>query len=147
MSMNRRHFLTASGLLLTSWTPLACSQNDEDNSTVTVYTWWTGSEAAALASLAADFTKRNPHIKYVNQAVGGGSGERAKAELAPRLKAGNPPDTFQGHAGAELSDYIKADQLEDISFLYIEEEGWKQAFPDNLRMLLRQGGSMYSMRT
>ena len=39
----------------------------------------------------------------------------AKQVLASRLQQNDPPDTFQAHAGAELSDYINAGQVEDLS--------------------------------
>ena len=50
--------------------------------------------------------------------MAGGAGTNAKAVLAQRLAAHKPPDSFQGHAGAELRDYIKAGQVEPIDFIY-----------------------------
>ena len=53
--------------------------------------------------------------QFVNGAVAGGAGSNAKTVLAPRLTQSDPPDTFQAHAGAELTDYINAGQVEDLS--------------------------------
>ena len=89
-----------------------------------IFTWWTGGgEAAGLAGMTTEFTKQNPDIKFENATVAGGAGVNAKAVLVSRMKAGNPPDTFQAHAGQELSSYVKAGQVEDLSFLY-KSEGW-----------------------
>ena len=56
-----------------------------------------------------------PDIEFINASVAGGAGSNAKAALAARLDAANPPDTFQAHAGAELTDYIEAGQLQDLT--------------------------------
>jgi len=78
-----------------------------------IFTWWaSGGEAAGLAGMTTEFTKQNPDTTFVNASVAGAAGVNAKGVLVSRMKAGNPPDTFQAHAGAELSTYVKAKQLE-----------------------------------
>src|SRR5690606_32424914 len=54
------------------------------------------------------------------------------------------PDTFQGHAGEELKDYIEAGQLEDVSDLY-EEFGLTDVFPQDLIDLVTVDGAIYSI--
>ena len=84
-----------------------------------VFSWWTGGgEAAGLTKLIAIWNKTNTSCQFKNETVAGGAGSNAKAVLAQRLSAKNPPDSFQGHAGKELLDYIKAGQVEPIDFIY-----------------------------
>lgn len=82
----------------------------------------------------------------MNAAVAGGGGSQAKQKLAADLAAQNPPDTFQAHAGAELTDYIDAMQIEDVSGLY-DEYDLREAFPDTLVDRLTVDGKIYSVPT
>lgn len=112
---------------------------------VEVFTWWaSGSEKVGLDALVEVFGQQYPDIEFINASVAGGAGSNAKAALASRLEAGNPPDTFQAHAGAELTDYIKAGQLQDLSGLY-KELGLNDAFPASLLERLTVDGKIYSV--
>ncbi len=114
-------------------------------SEVEVFTWWAaGSELTGLEALEEVFAEQHPDTKFINGAVAGGAGSAAKDLLQTRLQSGNPPDTFQAHAGMELKDYIDAGQLEDVSDLY-EEFGLTDAFPDDLIDLLTVDGAIYSI--
>ena len=90
------------------------------------------------------FDVQNPDVTFVNGAVAGGAGSAAKDLLQSRLQAGDPPDTFQAHAGAELTDYINAGQVEDVSALY-DEFGLRDAFPADLVERLTVDGKIYSI--
>ncbi|NHC46138.1 ABC transporter substrate-binding protein [Motilibacter aurantiacus] len=117
----------------------------EASGEVEVFTWWTeGGEKAGLDGLVKVFGEKYPNLKFVNGAVAGGAGSNAKAVLASRLQTQDPPDTFQGHAGGELSDYIKAGQLEDLSDLY-QSEGWSDIFPKTLIDAITYDGKLYSV--
>src|SRR5699024_8138827 len=112
---------------------------------VEVFTWWAaGTEKDALEALVEVFDEQHPDIEFVNGAVARGAGSAAKDLLQTRLQAGEPPDTFQAHAGMELQDYINAGQIEDISDLY-DEFGLRDAFPDQLIDLLTVEGAIYSI--
>lgn len=112
---------------------------------VEVFTWWAeGSEKAGLDALVSVFDEQQPDYTFVNGAVAGGAGSAAKDLLQTRLQANDPPDTFQAHAGAELTDYIDAAQIEDISDLY-DEFGVTDVFPQDLVDLLTVDGKIYSM--
>ena len=112
---------------------------------IEVFSWWTGpGEADGLKAMVADFTQKNPNIQFVNAAVAGGAGTNAKAVLASRLQAGDPPDSFQGHAGQELLDYIKAGQIEPLNFLY-QQEGLNNVFPQQLIDQITYQGNIYSV--
>jgi glucose/mannose transport system substrate-binding protein len=117
----------------------ACSEGANDSGAggqgenkVEVFSWWTGpGEEDGLNALVADFRQKNPEIEFINAAVSGGAGTNAKAILANRLQANDPPDSYQRHAGLELQDDIKAGKVEDVTYLY-DREGWKDIFPEGL---------------
>ena len=63
----------------------------------------------------------------------------ARAVLKTRTLGGEPPDTFQVHAGQELvGTWVVAGRMGDLSDLYAKE-GWKSAFPEGLLRLLPEG--------
>ena len=150
--MCRRSFLLLSGSGLAGDRGLAAcgsggsgSDGGGGGSDVEVFTWWAqGSEKAGLDALMEQFEKDYPDLTFVNGSVAGGAGSAAKDMLQSRLQAGDPPDTFQAHAGLELADYIDAGQLEDVSSLY-EEYGLTEAFPDDLVQLLTVEDEIYSV--
>jgi glucose/mannose transport system substrate-binding protein len=112
---------------------------------VEVFTWWAqGSEKAGLDALVGVFNEQHPDVEFINGAVAGGAGSAAKDMLQSRLQAGDPPDTFQAHAGQELTDYINAGQLEDVSDLY-DEFGLTDVFPQDLIDLLTVEDAIYSV--
>lgn len=117
----------------------------EGGSQVEVFTWWaSGSEKVGLDALVKVFNEQYPDVEFVNAAVAGGAGSNAKAALASRLEANDPPDSFQAHAGAELTDYIEAGQLQDLSGFY-DEAGLRDVFPASLIERLTVDGKIYSV--
>jgi len=113
---------------------------------VEVFSWWTGGgEAAGLDEMIKIFASTDPDIEFVNSAVAGGAGTNARAVLASRLQANDPPDSWQGHAGQELiGTYVAADQIEPLNFLY-DQEGWLDVMPDTLIPLISNDGNIYSV--
>ena len=110
-----------------------------------IFTWWaSGGEAAGLEGMTTEFVNQNPDTTFVNASVAGAAGVNAKGVLVSRMAAGNPPDTFQAHAGAELSSYVRAGQLEDLTSLY-KSEGWDKVFPAGLIKTLTTKGKIYSV--
>ncbi|MEN8234785.1 MAG: ABC transporter substrate-binding protein [Actinomycetota bacterium] len=141
----------------------ACGSDSDDTTTTTaggtddttapaeagqveVFSWWTGGgEAAGLDAMIAIFGETDPDIEFVNSAVAGGAGTNARAVLASRLQAGDPPDSWQGHAGQELiGTYVAADQIEPLNFLY-DQEGWLDVMPETLIPLISKDGNIYSV--
>ncbi|QKG20854.1 ABC transporter substrate-binding protein [Actinomadura verrucosospora] len=121
------------------------SKGNNDKSQVEVFSWWTGpGEADGLAAMKADFEKKNPGTKFVNAAIAGGSGTQAQAVLASRLQNRKPPDSFQGHAGAELLDYIKAGQIEPLDSFY-DQNNLKSVYPQQLLQQISYKGHIYSV--
>jgi glucose/mannose transport system substrate-binding protein len=116
-----------------------------DASKVEVMSWWVGpGEEDGLNAMIALFKQQNPSIEFVNSGVAGGAGTTAKAQLATRLAANNPPDSYQRHAGKELAADIKAGDVEDLSALY-DSQGWRNVFPAGLVQAITDNGKIYSV--
>ncbi|CAG0969310.1 Multiple sugar-binding periplasmic receptor ChvE [Anaerolineae bacterium] len=113
---------------------------------VEVFSWWTGGgEAAGLEAMMGVFSAQYPNIEFINAAVAGGAGTNARAVLATRLQAGDPPDSWQGHAGQELiGTYVAGKQIEPLNDLY-ESEGWLKVMPETLIPLISNDGNIYSV--
>ncbi|WP_346048678.1 ABC transporter substrate-binding protein [Actinomadura chokoriensis] len=136
--------VAVTGLLVAT----GCGGGDESGSKshkVEVFSWWTGpGEADGLAAMVDDFKSGNPGVEFVNASIAGGSGTQAKAVLASRLQNNEPPDSFQGHAGAELLDYIKAGQLEPLDSFY-GQNGLRSVYPRQLLDQITYQGHIYSV--
>jgi len=113
---------------------------------VEVFSWWTGGgEAAGLEAMMVVFNAKNPNVEFINAAVAGGAGTNARAVLATRLQAGDPPDSWQGHAGQELiGTYVAGKQIQPLNDLY-ESEGWLAVMPKTLIPLISDNGNIYSV--
>ncbi|WP_279019995.1 ABC transporter substrate-binding protein [Mobiluncus mulieris] len=112
---------------------------------VGVTTWWSaGSEKDGFEALSKVFKEQHPDITLKNLATSGGGGTNAKQKLAADLAAKNPPDTYQSHAGAELSADIASGYVEDVSSLY-DEFKLREAFPKSLIDRLTVDGKIYSV--
>lgn len=122
------------------------SGSPEDETAVEVFSWWTaGGEAEGLAAMIEIFDQEYPEYELVNAAVAGGAGTAARAVLASRLAAGDPPSSWQGHAGQELiGTYVAANQLEPLNFLF-EEEGWLDVLPEAIIPQISHDGNIYSV--
>lgn len=113
---------------------------------VEIFSWWTaGGEADGLAAMQVVFEAQYPELTFVNAAVAGGAGTNARAVLATRLSAGDPPSSWQGHAGQELiGTYVAAGQLEPLNDLF-DANGWLEVLPETLVPLISQDGNIYSV--
>jgi glucose/mannose transport system substrate-binding protein len=114
---------------------------------VEIFSWWTGAgEEAGLLALIDMFQEQHPEYEVVNSAVAGGAGVDARAVLTTRMQAGDPPSTFQIHAGRALLDtWVAADAMEPLNFLY-DDEGWWDVFPQTLIDLTSdEDGNIYSV--
>lgn len=112
---------------------------------VEVYSWWTGpGEEDGLRAMTQDFQQRYPGVRLVNAAVSGGAGSNAKAILAGRLLANDPPDSYQRHVGLELADDVRSGKVQDISALY-QQQGWTKVLPRGLLDKLTVNDKIYSV--
>lgn len=110
-----------------------------------IFSWWAGDEGPALEALIARYSEINPDVEVINATVTGGSGVNAKAVLKTRMLGGDPPDSFQVHAGQELiGTWVVADRMEDLTPLF-EEQGWMEAFPQGLLDLISTDEGIWSV--
>lgn len=110
-----------------------------------IFSWWAGDEGPALQALIDLYTQKYPGVEVVNATVTGGSGVNAKAVLKTRMLGGNPPDSFQVHAGQELiGTWVAADRMVDLTPLF-KEEGLMEAFPAGLIKLIGTDKGIWSM--
>ena len=110
-----------------------------------IFSWWAGDEGPALKALIDRYNAQNAQIQVINSTVTGGSGVNARAVLKTRMLGGDPPDSFQVHAGQELiGTWVVASRMEDLSGLFASE-GWKTSFPPGLIALLSAKGGIWSV--
>jgi glucose/mannose transport system substrate-binding protein len=110
-----------------------------------VASWWTaGGEAEGLAALFEIYKREAPDVQIVNATIAGGAGFVFRAVIKPRIIAGNPPDTFQLHAGLEVEGYEPEKYLKPLDDLYALE-GWDKVFPKDLLDLLRYKGHYWGV--
>lgn len=110
-----------------------------------IFSWWAGDEGPALEALIRLYKQKYPGVEVINATVTGGAGVNAKAVLKTRMLGGDPPDTFQVHAGQELiGTWVVAERMEDLTSLF-RQEGWLQAFPKGLIDLLSYKGGIWSV--
>ena len=89
-----------------------------------IFSWWAGDEGPALEALIELYNTHYPQVEVVNVTVTGGAGVNFRAVLKTRMLGGNPPDSFQVHAGQELTGtWVVANRMQDLTWLY-EQEGW-----------------------
>ncbi len=106
-----------------------------------IFSWWTaGGEAEGLNAMFEVFSAQYPDVEIINATVAGGAGTNAKAVLATRLQGGDPPDSFQVHAGLEVEKYEPATFLEPIEDMFDFS-----VFPADLLKLLEYEGHVWSM--
>jgi glucose/mannose transport system substrate-binding protein len=126
---------------------MVTAQDAAPSGDLEIFSWWTGGgEATGLEALIARFQEMYPDVNIINAAVAGGSGVNARAVLTTRMLGGDPPDTFQVHAGQELNAvWVTADLMVPLNDIY-EENGWMEQFPEGLLSLISDAeGNIYSV--
>ncbi len=133
-------FLAACGTSSTAGTTAAGTGNLE------IFSWWTGpGEKEGLAEMFRIYKTKYPNVTIVNAAVAGGAGSNAKAVLATRMQGGQPPDSFQVHAGQELiSTWVKASKMEPITSIW-NAAGWDSVIPTDLKNIVSANGDVWSV--
>jgi len=107
--------------------------------------WTSGGENAALKAVVDVFTKQYPGVEFVNAAVGGGGNTAAGPLTLTRLQAGNPPDIWQGHGGADLlNNFVTPGYAAAVTDLW-NAEGWTSVAPKALVDVLSKGSDIYAV--
>lgn len=138
--------VTAVALALTGCSLGGDAGSDPNNpNQVEAITWWaSGLEKTALYDMLKVFAKQNPDIQFIDASVRGAGGDKARMSIGARLEAKNPPDTFQAAAGAGLTDYVAAGQLQDLTTFYAQN-GLTDVYRAALLELLTVDGKIYSV--
>jgi len=138
----KKLFIVALLLLMVA---LPVVQAQEVSGELELFSWWAGDEGPALEALIALYAAQYPNVEIVNATVTGGSGVNARAVLKTRMLGGDAPDSFQVHAGEELTGtWVISGRMEDLTPLY-EANGWFEAFPEDLIDSLTYEGGIYSV--
>lgn len=136
-------FVTA--FLLTFGPGQPTTAQDELTGELEIFSWWAGNEGPALQALIDLYEDKHQEVEVINATVTGGAGINAKAVLKTRMLGGNPPDSFQVHAGQELiGTWVTADRMEDLTWLF-EQQGWMDVFPDDLIKLISTEEGIWSV--
>lgn len=149
--MHKKVLTLISLLLIVTFALTACGKTATPTPTqaakqVEVFSWWVGpGEADGLAAMVKVFNAKYPDITFVNAAVAGGAGTNAKAVLATRLAANDPPDSWQAHAGQEtIANYVAAGQVAPLDDLFAST-GLNTVLPKTLLPLISKDGHPYSV--
>ena len=111
-----------------------------------IFSWWTtGGDAVGLGILIDKYKERYPGVEVVNSAVAGGAGTVAKSVVVTRMMGGDPPDTFQVHAGGELiQTWVVANKMEPLTELY-KKNGWNKTFPKGILDIITYKGDIWTV--
>jgi glucose/mannose transport system substrate-binding protein len=124
---------------------LFCAAAVQAQEKLEIFSWWAGDEGPALEALIAKYAELYPKVQVINATVTGGSGVNARAVLKTRMLGGDPPDSFQVHAGQELiGTWVVANRMEDLTAFY-NAQGWMTKFPAGLIRLLSARGGIWSV--
>lgn len=143
--MKLRIAFVAAVLMMLGLVGIVTAQETAPSGKLEIFSWWAGDEGSALEALVDLYSATYPDVEIVNATVTGGAGVNFRAVLKTRMLGGNPPDSFQVHAGQELTGtWVVAERMEDLTALYTEE-GWFEAFPQGLIDQLTFEGGIYSV--
>jgi glucose/mannose transport system substrate-binding protein len=110
-----------------------------------IFSWWTnGGEQEGLNAMFDIYKQQNTGVEIINATVAGGAGTNAKAVLQTRLAGGQPPDSWQVHAGREALSYVNAGQLEPLT-KFFTEQGFDKNMPQFLLDQLKINGEIYTV--
>ena len=117
----------------------------QDQGKLEIFSWWAGDEGPALQALIDLYKQQHPGVDVINATVTGGAGVNARAVLKTRMLGGDPPDSFQVHAGQELiGTWVAADRMEDLTPIF-KDAGWMDAFPQTLLDLISTPDGIWSV--
>lgn len=142
----KKHLIFLIGILalLTSVGGVA-SRDETPSGKLEIFSWWAGDEGPALEALIKLYNTKYPNVDLINATVTGGAGVNFRAVLKTRMLGGNPPDSFQVHAGQELiGTWVVANRMQDLTWLY-KQEGWFDVFPQSVIDQLSYKGGIYSV--
>lgn len=147
--MRKRHlilFVLIASLMILPVAVFAGGGAEQDSNELEIFSWWTaGGEAEGLQALIDIYNEKYPEVEVINATVAGGAGAQAKAVLASRMQGGNPPDSFQVHAGQGIiATWVVEDFMEPVTFI-LEDNGWMGDYPEDVIDIISYEGEVYSI--
>lgn len=132
-------------LVALMWVISACDPRAGSGQKVEIFSWPTMSgKSDGFEALNNVFQTQYPVVTLIN-GTANNTESNARRALVARLKAGNVPDLWQGHAGQELiGAYVADEQIVPLNDLY-KEQGWLDVMPKLLFPLISQNGNIYSV--
>lgn len=102
--------------------------------------WWTaGGDAVAMEWLVDGFLEEYPEAEVEENPVAGGGGVNLQAVIRERVLAGDPPSTWQDWPGRNLNDYVEADAMRDITYIWEDETDFAENFREGPKLAARAG--------
>ena len=101
--MKLRIAFVAAVLMMLGLVGIVTAQETAPSGKLEIFSWWAGDEGPALEALVDLYSATYPDVEIVNATVTGGAGVNFRAVLKTRMLGGNPPDSFQVHAGQEMT--------------------------------------------
>src|SRR5690349_14823239 len=143
--MKKIFIVLISVLALPIFATNVASQEETPSGKLEIFSCWAGDEGPALEALINLYNQKYPDVEVINATVTGGAGVNFRAVLKTRMLGGNPPDSFQVHAGQELiGTWVVANRMQDLTWLY-KQEGWFDVFPQSVIDQLSYEGGIYSV--
>jgi glucose/mannose transport system substrate-binding protein len=132
-------------------TLIGCSDDGDDGAqppgdVVEIFSWWVDpGEFEALEALLNVHTENHPNSTIINVVQRGG-GTAARETLEMRMRAGDPPDTFQSNFGLALQNWLDLDGQETIAPIdgVLGDEDWA-AYPPRLLEDVSANGAIYGV--
>ncbi|MCA1754784.1 MAG: ABC transporter substrate-binding protein [Spirochaeta sp.] len=140
-------FMLIAGLIMLPAAAYAGGGAEQESSNeLEIFSWWTaGGEAEGLQALIDIYNEKYPDVEVINATVAGGAGAQAKSVLASRMQGGNPPDSFQVHAGQGIiATWVVEDFMEPVTFI-LEDNGWMDDYPADVIDIISYEGEVYSI--
>ncbi|HEU4324068.1 MAG TPA: extracellular solute-binding protein [Roseiflexaceae bacterium] len=125
--------------------PTGVTGGNTGDAKLEIFSWWTnGGEATGLEKMYEIYRGENAGVEIINATVAGGAGTNAKTVLKTRLQGGQPPDSWQVHAGKELTSYVDAGQMEPLTSFF-QEQGLDKVMPKLLIDQITYQGEIWSV--
>jgi glucose/mannose transport system substrate-binding protein len=100
-----------------------------------IFTYWNGpGEVEGLNALLELYKRQNPDVEVSRDLLTSITGANVRTTFQNRLQRGQPPDSWQVHAGKETLTYVTPGQLEPIT-QFFRDQGLDKVMP---RLLLDQ---------
>jgi glucose/mannose transport system substrate-binding protein len=113
---------------------------DGGTTTLEIQHWWTdGADGTAMQTLQDEFLSRHDNIEINDNPIAGGAGQNLQAVIRQKVLEGDPPSTWQDWPGANLKDYVEADALKDIGYVF--EGDIEENYRDGPLLSARAGSS------